>query len=267
MSETEVKKVYETLSGVETKLNKQEAYPIHKRLNFGVNSELQDAYDWIAKHIELPNSGNILDAGCGVGYGSFYLCERSNCNSLGISLSEREVAFAKAIARNKGMEARCQFAVQSYDEKLIEKYDLIIGVESIKHSMQLDQTLENLIGALAPGGKLLILEDLFLEESANRHTRQLCKDWHLKKAFTLADYKKTIDQYPELNLQIHDLTPYVIHKNSLRLTFQYVTSGVFGNLFSLFKKGDLLQIMRGGYALEKLYLEQQVKYQILELSK
>ena len=60
MSETEVKKVYETLSGVETKLNKAEAYPIHKRLNFGENSELKDAYDWIAKHIDLPTSGNVL---------------------------------------------------------------------------------------------------------------------------------------------------------------------------------------------------------------
>lgn len=267
MSETEVKKVYETLSGVETKLNKEEAYPIHKRLDFGEDSELNDAYDWIAKHIDLPTTGNILDAGCGVGYGSFYLCERSSCNSLGISLSEREVAFAKAIARNKGMENRCQFSVQSYDEKLDVKYDLIIGVESIKHSMELGRTLENLIAALAPDGKLLILEDLFLDESDNRDTKQLCKDWHLKKAFTLADYKKTINKYPGLSLQIHDLTPYVIHKIPLRLKFQYLSSGFFGGLLSIFQKGDLLQIMRGGYALETLYLKQQVKYQVLEISK
>lgn len=267
MSETEVKKVYETLSGVETKLNKQAAYPIHKRLNFGENSGLDDVYDWIAKHIDLPTTGNILDAGCGVGYGSFYLCERSDCKSLGISLSEREVAFAKTIAQNKGMENRCQFAVQSYDEKLDQKYDFIIGVESIKHSMQLDHTLTNLINALNPGGKLLVIEDLFLEDTVNRHSRRLCKDWALKKAFTLADYKKTINKFPELTLSVHDLTPYVTHKSRSRLKFQYLTSGLMGSLLSFFKKGDLLQIMRGGYALEELYWKQQVKYQILEISK
>ena len=265
MSESEVKKVYDTLSGVETKLKEANAYPIHKRLDFG-ELPYTDVYDWIAANIQLPNSGKILDAGCGVGYGSFYLCERSECTSLGISLSEREIAHARQFAIKKGMEDRCRFEVQSFDSKLNEKFDLIVAVESVKHSMNLDKTLRNLLSALQPSGKLIVVEDLFLKHSSDQYTKKLLKDWYLQKAYTLADYTSILDQYGQLTYTIHDLTQFVIHKHPLRLSVEYFISNVIGNLFRYLKKENIFKIFRGGYALESLYNHQQVRYQIIELT-
>ncbi len=72
MFKYDVRHIYETLSGTESRLNPDVAYPIHKKLNFGSESAFNDLYDWIFNYINIPHSGHILDVGCGVGYGSFF---------------------------------------------------------------------------------------------------------------------------------------------------------------------------------------------------
>jgi len=265
MSEQEVSRLYNTLFRVESKI-KPATYPIHKRLNFGANSELNDVYDWLFENLDLPNRGKILDAGCGVGYGSFYLCERTDCKSLGISLSEREVALANAVSKEKGLQNRVKFQVQSFDKPLPEKYDLIIAVESIKHTTNLKGTLQNLLNALSEKGKLVIIEDYFKSDSTDYFTKAMINDWHLKKAFTKADYLKEVDSI-FFEVTVHDLTPFTLRRNVLKLKFRYYALYFISLIGSLIGKGIFWKIMKGGLALDILFERKKVTYEAIEIEK
>ncbi len=263
MSEQNVKDVYNTLFRVESKI-KPTTYPIHKRLNF--DAEFEDLYDWIFANIDLPTEGKILDAGCGVGYGSFYLSNRTICSVLGISLSEKEVALANAISKGKGLEDRVKFKVQSFDESLSEKYELIIAVESLKHTMNLETSLKNLQNSLAPKGKIIIVEDYFTGKNEGSLTRTLAKDWVLKEIFSVEDYTEHCAQ-SRYKITLHDLNPFMVEKNIFGLWSRYMMLHVLTMFGAVLGKGKFWKIMRGGLALDILYAREEMAYQVLEIEK
>lgn len=89
MTEKAIQNIYNNLFHWEGK-HASQPYPIHKKLDskkFGYT----DIYKWIANTYKLNPETYILDAGCGVGYGSLYLSKYYNCNVKGISLSDAEV--------------------------------------------------------------------------------------------------------------------------------------------------------------------------------
>jgi len=263
MSEQHVKDVYNTLFRVESKI-KPTTYPIHKRLN--LDADFNDLYDWIFANIDLPQEGKILDAGCGVGYGSFYLSDRTNCSALGISLSEKEVALANAISKEKGLEDRVKFKVQSFDEPLSDKYDLIIAVESLKHTMNLETSLKNLQNSLTLKGKIIIVEDFFTGKKEGSLTNTLAKDWVLKEIFSVENYT---EYCPSSNYKstLHDLNPFMVEKNIFSLWSRYILLSFLTSVGAIFGKGKFWKIMRGGLALDILYAQNEMAYQVLEIEK
>ena len=94
MSRGFTEQLYDSLHDFESRYRRGTAYPVHKRLRFDDRS-ITDVYDWIATAVPLPDSGDILDAGCGVGFGSIRMAEKCSSRVVGISLSSREIASAR----------------------------------------------------------------------------------------------------------------------------------------------------------------------------
>lgn len=102
----------------------------------------------------------ILDAGCGLGGLGLALLARCGGTLEGISLSPEQIARAGEEAAKRGLGAQARFRVASYDDPLPGHYDLIVAVESLAHAPDLAASLANLARALAPGGKLIAVDDV-----------------------------------------------------------------------------------------------------------
>jgi 2-polyprenyl-3-methyl-5-hydroxy-6-metoxy-1,4-benzoquinol methylase len=103
----------------------------------------------------------VLDVGCGVGRWSRRLAKRG-AHVTGIDLSPTMIAEAKRRAAQEGVGARCRFETQDLSElDAGERFDLVIGVTVLQHILDaaaLEQAVRRMVGHLAPGGRMVLLE-------------------------------------------------------------------------------------------------------------
>ena len=100
------------------------------------------------------SSQRILDYGCGGGLFSELLCQ-NGANVTGIDISAQSIAFAKAHARQSGMEIDYQ---QGTIDDLPERYfrrdafDVVCAIECLEHVERPHRLVSSLASALKPGG-------------------------------------------------------------------------------------------------------------------
>lgn len=247
-----VAQLYDQLHSAEQKLGRPEEYPIHKTLNL-TQPDISDIYHWIVANFELPQQGHILDAGCGVGWGTHYLSGNTEAQVTGISISPAEINSAMQNNKSDTKGRKPTFQLCSFDNLEEQKYELIIAVESIKHCTDLNNTINCLTHALKPGGKLLVVEDL-AEESASPLAQTLCQDWHLTRLYSEQDY---IESCSPMQLQCFDLTHLIPVKSVLKTRIKLLT---FNLVARVFPKAGQWRAFRGGFCLERLYQQKKMRY-------
>jgi len=255
MTQEVVGKLYDGLFRWEKK-RKRYSYPIHKKLNtekFGFS----DIYEWICDHYVQYKNKHILDAGCGVGYGSLYMASTLNANVTGISVSTKEIERAKENLKNSELSLRTNFSYASYDNLPSKKFDFIVAVESIKHTKHLGNTLNSLVGALKENGTLIIIDDFLISEEPKKVIDRYSKYWHLAEVFSFDDF---IEKLPTFRC-IKDLTPFVLIKSKLILK-----SGIYiTEILSHFR--PIYRIVKGGLYLEQLFRQKSMGYYVIEYVK
>ncbi|MFK7782316.1 SAM-dependent methyltransferase [Psychroserpens sp.] len=252
MTERAIQNIYNKLLNWEGK-NASQPYPIHKKLNaddFGY----ADIYEWIANTYKLDANKNVLDAGCGVGYGSLYLAKHYNCEVTGISLSDAEVEKANIFAKNEPSLNKVNFKLQSFDNLEPNCYDFIMAIESVKHTLNIDKTIHSLKNALKPEGILIIVDDFLVHENHNALIIKYSKDWALKVILKR-------NQFSSDFIIKKDLTSFVLTKNQLSLSLGILILTLLKPLIKV------ASIMRGGLYLEKLFKHNSMKYYVLEFKK
>lgn len=261
MFSNKVKDIYDTLSSIESKKNVDSAYPIHKRLQFE-NANLKDIYHWIIDQYPIKDKDEILDVGCGVGFGTQLFANSTKASAKGITLSEIEAGIAKDHAAKNGIK-NITFSVQSFDEPISEQYNTIVCVESIKHSEKLSFSMDNLLKALKPNGKMLIVEDFYDDNTPNKKEQELVGDWSLAKLYTKKDYTDFLDENG-YQYCFTDLTSLMPQRSSFNIKKRYL-----GSNFLKYMPGykSFFEIMRGGLVLEMMYKEGQMTYEVLEITK
>ena len=115
----------------------------------------------IAAHVAAAPSARVLDAGCGLGGTCFHFARRFGSVCEGLTLSTAQAARATRMAEALGLSASCRFRVASYDDPLPDgAYDLIVAIESLAHSPDPARSLANLARSLAPGGRVVVVDDV-----------------------------------------------------------------------------------------------------------
>lgn len=100
----------------------------------------------------LHRTENVLDVGCGSGYGSYLLSQKSG-SVLGIDICEDAIQYANSKYKNKNL------TYSSKDINVLEaKFDIITCFEVIEHIelLNIPDFLESLRNRLTPNGKLYI---------------------------------------------------------------------------------------------------------------
>jgi 2-polyprenyl-3-methyl-5-hydroxy-6-metoxy-1,4-benzoquinol methylase len=251
-----VSALYDQLLATEQSMRPNTIYPIHKKLRV---SELgcNDIYDWILSQIGLPQTGAILDAGCGVGWGTGVLAKHTHAQLIGISVSESEIKLARENAIHKNVS----FSHQSFDSIGFAKYDFILAVESVKHSQDIAKTIRILSDGLKEDGKLVIVDDFFNETSENQAHPQFLSDWQLSE---LLSVKLLPANANNVSCETYDLTASMTPQYTLLAKCKHALVA----LLLVFKPQHLgWQAFRGGYRLEKLYKQKKMRYQVIVLTK
>ena len=212
---------YNSLAVFESRITRRKkTYPVHKKLDFGKSGSAkicEDINDWLAERYMPPENSRILDAGCGNGKTLFTFCRIKNITGMGISQSEVEISLAKKMAEALGYDQVCTFAVKNYDEPLHERFDLIMAIESLKHSKNLGYTVSNLCSSLNQEGLFIVVEDLLSGSFQEGYFRKLLmKHWSLQELYLEDDYHAAM-HHQELQIkEMTDLTDMVPRRRPRR---------------------------------------------------
>lgn len=170
---TDVSRYYDTLH-FWTQFNKgfrrfsgTEIQAIHRWLDDPVTGEFSPAtIHKLILSCDLPADGNVeaLDAGCGYGGTMFALHASLGGCWRGVTVSRRQYAVGRRLARERGLADAVAFAHQSFDAPQPGTYNFIIAIESLIHSTNPACTIGNLTRALRPGGIIVIVDDMPADE-------------------------------------------------------------------------------------------------------
>jgi ubiquinone/menaquinone biosynthesis C-methylase UbiE len=249
----DISDLYNSLFELESKFKNETAYPIHKRMNFG--NQFGNVYEFLVSKIDIHDKV-VLDAGCGVGFGTFLIAKRDPKKVKGISVSSKEINRANEV-KNRSNIDNISFEVATFDDINSNQFDIIICVESLKHTLDFENTYVKILNGLKPKGMLCIIDDFF-DGNENKTSEALKKDWHLNFLITLSHLKVDQDKYDVI---IEDLTPWIHPKNLLRINLKI-------QFFALFKRNSSLKkLFKGGLLLDKLYAKKQMNYSLVQIKK
>ncbi len=255
MTPSSVGALWDALLAFESRRRGDRAYPVHKRLRF-VEPRHDDVYDWVADRLQLRSTDRVLDVGCGVGFGTIRLAERGVAHATGITISQRELTWAVRAASRSHRSGDIEFRCGSFDELPRAAFDVVVGVESLKHSPDLHVTLRAILASLAPGGRLVIVEDVFDGDPRCASALGVARDWLLADLYREADY---VAVFGDTGCRVVDLTAAVSRSGSLML------AGKLGALnaalrYQVPKRAAVLRAFRGGLHLERLYSAGAMRY-------
>jgi len=104
----------------------------------------------------------VLDAGCGVGGSSFYLARTCGAKVTGITLSEKQLAYANQQLARQKLAHLVDFKLEDYTQTSFpdHTFDLIWAIESVTSTRDKIKFGREVYRILKPGG-ILVLADYF----------------------------------------------------------------------------------------------------------
>ncbi|XP_071480831.1 uncharacterized protein, partial [Diadema antillarum] len=109
------------------------------------------------KMLDLQPDQVVLDVGCGIGGGDFYMAKRYGVQVVGIDLSSNMIEVAMDRARDQ-KEAKVQFEIGDITKRAYAdgSFDVIYSRDTLLHLKDKPEILRKFLSWLKPGGKLLI---------------------------------------------------------------------------------------------------------------
>ncbi|KAI5330539.1 PREDICTED: phosphoethanolamine [Prunus dulcis] len=116
---------------------------------------IETTKEFVAK-LDLKPSQKVLDVGCGIGGGDFYMASNYDVEVVGIDLSVNMISFA--LERAIGLKCAVEFEVADCTQKTYadDTFDVIYSRDTILHIQDKPALFRSFYKWLKPGGKVLI---------------------------------------------------------------------------------------------------------------
>ncbi len=170
----------------------------------------------VAARVNPKPGERVLDAGCGVGGSCIWLARTFGLNTVGISLSEKELERARRYAKERGLEAQCTFEVQDFVATTFpdRSFDIVWAQESFCHAMDKGAWMKEMFRLLKPGGRLVI-EDWFRTRRPYHPAdealyREWLAGWAIDDLATKNEVLADAEAAGFANVRLDDITPHII---------------------------------------------------------
>jgi len=249
-------------------------FSLHKSLHVDASSDpfaaTRHVNELLLRHGGLPPSPRVLDAGCGFGGTIFHLQSKLGGHYDGITLSRPQQRAAQTQARRRGIEGACRFHLRSYDAPIAERYDAVLAVESLSHAPELRATVANLASALAPGGRMLLVEDMAAQDIEESHPSEaglLREHWGCRPFPSVAHYEAALASAGLSIVRWLDLTPRVRYRGLEALDRAQRRYAALHHRIPIPMVRRVLSAYLGGIALERLYALGIARYSLIVASR
>ncbi|MBX9774156.1 MAG: methyltransferase domain-containing protein [Xanthobacteraceae bacterium] len=132
-------------------------------------------YKFVDPHIATQSPVRGLDAGSGYGGTCFRCLHVHGGQWTGITVSPEQWTRAKGIATARGFDHRIDFHLTSYDAPLPGRFNVVVAIESLIHSSDPAHSIANLASAIDPGGRMIIIDDMPLDDVPASDTELLAE--------------------------------------------------------------------------------------------
>jgi SAM-dependent methyltransferase len=248
------------------------ALPVHRALADpagGAPSPLA-IHRLMLEGLALPAAPRVLDAGCGYGATMLDLAPRLGGDWTGLTLSPVQAARGMAEVAARGLAGRVRIEVRSYDAPLAGRHDLAYGIESLIHSADPARTVANLAAALAPGGHLVIVDDMpeaRMPAAAAARFDRFRRFWRCPVAPTREGWIAACRAAGLEPVAERDLNPLLQVRGMPDLAPRLAALERRARLPRLLGLGPRLEAEIGGLLLETLQTEGFVRYRVLAARK
>jgi SAM-dependent methyltransferase len=248
------------------------ALPVHRALADpeGGEPSAMVIHRLMLRGLDLPAAPRVLDAGCGYGATMLDLAPGLGGQWTGLTLSPVQAARGMAEVASRGLSGRVRIEVGSYDARLPGQFDLAYGIESLIHSADPARTVANIASALAPGGHLVVVDDMPEEalppEAAARLAR-FRRFWRCPVAPTRAGWIAAFRGAGLEPVAERDLNPLLRIRGPAELIPRIEALERRARLRRAFGFGVRSEAEIGGMLLEWLQAEGHVRYRVLAARK
>ncbi len=215
----------------------------------------------------LPQAPRLLDAGCGFGGVMLDLVGRFGGTAVGLTLSAAQADGARKAAAQAGLSARISVLVRNYNDPPAGPFDVIVAIESLAHSGDPRRSLEALTSRLAPGGRMVIVDDM--PDPGAEGTDDLARfktGWQCPVLWNLARYQDALASRG-LALDVEDLTKDYRPREMAEIERLEWWNGVARGLVPADAFRATLASYAGGLSLERLYRRGLVRYVLIAATK
>ena len=216
--------------------------------------------------LSLPQAPRVLDAGCGYGATLLDLAPEVGGDWTGLTLSPEQASRGNAALAMAGQADRARIVVRSYDTPPPGPFDLIYGIESLIHSADPAATLQGLAACLAPGGYLLVVDDMpepGLPPEAAARLAEFKHCWRCPVAPDLTGWLAALRQAGLECLSGQDLNPLLQLRSPPELAPRLARLRRQSWLARRLGLGVRAEAEIGGILLENLQTEGWVRYRLL----
>ncbi len=226
--------------------------------------------DIVAERVKagtLPEAPRLLDAGCGFGGVMLDLVGRIGGTAIGLTLSAVQADAARKAAVRLGLSARVSVLVRDYDDPPAGPFDLVVAIESLAHSGNPQRSLEVLTSRLAPGGQMVIVDDM--PESGAEGTDDLARFKAGWQCPVLWNQRRYHDALARLGLafDVEDLTRQYRPREMAAIERLEWWNGVARVLVPVEAFRAMLASYSGGLSLERLYRRGLMRYVLIAVTK
>jgi SAM-dependent methyltransferase len=182
-----------------------------------------------------------------------------------LTLSAVQAESASAHAARHGIGEHCRFMVRSYDLPPPRRYDLILAIESLAHSADIERTIKNLAGALKPSGRIAVVDDVpdgaLAEDDAD--FARFRRGWRCLRPPRASDFARA---FRAARLEFEpgdDLTAWLRPRSLARIGALAALNRLAYALVPGTAARAMLDSYLGGLALERLYRRGAMTYRFL----
>jgi phosphoethanolamine N-methyltransferase len=169
----------------------------------------KDTTEDFAKMLDLKPGQHVLDVGCGIGGGCFYLAETYGARVLGLDLSTNMVGIALDRSLSLKLDVTFEIADATQCNFPANTFDVVYSRDTILHIQDKLSLFKRFFSWLKPGGRLLISDYCRGEDNETHRLSEEFKEYVSQRGYhlhTVNEYGDLISQAGFSDVQAEDRT-------------------------------------------------------------